>query len=291
MKKRVIVGGFVLLALVVSVAVWTSRAEAQGRARVFAFPDVPLEGPGSSIGVSIRDVTREDLEKAKLSQAGGALVTSVLDGRPGARAGLKNGDLITEFDGERVRSARHLTRLVRETPPGRTVKSSIVREGSRQTIDITPDTRNGLEEFSRIGPEIQDRLRDLQRSFSLEIDPDRPLGPWTVSGRGRLGATLVPLGDQLASYFGVKQGALVSSVETDSSASRAGLKAGDVITSINGRSVDEVSDVLQQVREAQPGSTLDITVMRDKKEVKLRATVPEALRPRPLENRFRYREL
>jgi serine protease Do len=288
-KKTIVVGVLLLVASVVMVAALVIRVDAQGR--VFPSPNAFLpEGAGSSIGITVRDLNSEELEKAKLNQAGGALVTTVVEGGAGARAGLRSGDIVTEFDGERVRSARHLTRLVRETAPGRAVKSSVVRDGSRRTVEITPETRNAFAQLPQFGPELERQLRDLPRNFSFNLDPDSLRGSLRRNGRGRLGAALVPLEDQLASYFGVKQGALVSSVEADSSAARAGLKAGDVITSINGRSVDTVSDVIQQVREAQPGSTLEMTVMRDRKQLTLKATVPEQSRPRPLENR-RSREL
>jgi S1-C subfamily serine protease len=87
------------------------------------------------------------------------------------------------------------------------------------------------------------------------------------------------VGDQLATYFGVKGGVLVTSVEMDSPAGRAGLKAGDVITSINSRTVNEPSDVLEEVRRADAGGPLAITVTRDHKELKLTATMPERERP------------
>jgi serine protease Do len=295
-ERRIVVGGVLLTTVVMTVAGMGMRANAQSRG--FADPRVAVQAPepfifdgeGSSIGISVRDATSEELQKAKVNQSGGAFVVSVVEGGPGAKAGLRSGDLVTEFDGERVRSARQLTRLVRETVAGRAVKSSIVRDGSRQTLDITPENRN-TREFSQIGPGLDRHFRDLSRNFSFNFNPDDFRGgSFSVFGRGRLGATLVPLGEQLASYFGVKQGALVSSVDPDSSAAKAGLKAGDVITSINGKSVDQAVDVTDEVRRAQPGSSLDITVMRDKKEVKLKATVPESSRPRPTETR-RSREV
>ena len=71
----------------------------------------------------------------------------------------------------------------------------------------------------------------------------------------------------------------MTSVEMDSPAGRAGLKAGDVITSINSRTVNDPSDVLEEVRRADAGGPLAITVTRDRKELKLTATMPERERP------------
>ena len=82
------------------------------------------------------------------------------------------------------------------------------------------------------------------------------------------------MSDQLAAYFGVQRGVLVSSVDMDSPAARAGLKAGDVITSMNGRSVSDVSDVFEEVRRAGSGASIAMTVMRDRKEAEAHGANP-----------------
>ena len=156
-----------------------------------------------------------------------------------------------------------------------------MRDGSRQTLDITPETRNAVGPFAQLGPELERQFRDLPRNFSLNIDPEI----WTPNRRGRLGVTLSPLGDQLASYFGVKQGVLVSSVDADSPAARAGLRAGDIIFAVNGRNVESIADVTEPVLASQPGSALEMRIVRDKKEVTLKATMPERSPSRPVENR------
>lgn len=290
LRKKIGVGAVLVAAVVAALVAFAPHGDAQ--TRVFPGPDVSQTGASSSVGMSVRDLTLADVEKTKLNQLAGALVTSVVDGGPAARAGIRTGDVVTEFDGERVRSARHLTRLVRETPPDRAVKTAIQRDGSRQTIDITPEERNVSITIPDVGPEIERRLRDLPERFSFEFDPDEIRGSIGRSGRLRLGASLIRLDDQLATYFGVKNGALVASVETDSPAARAGLKAGDVITAINGRIVDAIADVTEQLRAAEPNSMLDISIVREKKEMTLKATMPERSRPRPrvLENR-RTREI
>src|SRR5690349_14027021 len=74
-----------------------------------------LVGPGASIGVRVRDLTADDRQKAKLDSPGGVFVESVVAGTPAEKSGIKSGDVILEFDGERVRSVRAFTRLVSET--------------------------------------------------------------------------------------------------------------------------------------------------------------------------------
>src|SRR5690606_31965181 len=76
-----------------------------------------VEGPGSSIGVTVRVTTDEERKRANVDQGGGVVVESVRAGSPAERAGFRAGDIVLEFDGERVRSVRQFTRLVRETPP------------------------------------------------------------------------------------------------------------------------------------------------------------------------------
>jgi S1-C subfamily serine protease len=241
-----------------------------------------LEGPGSEIGVTVRDPRADEIKAAKLSQPGGALLQDVRAGSAGAKAGLATGDIVVEFDGERVRSARHFTRLVRETPPGRTVRSIVVRDGARRTIDVTPEQGDRLSmTLPDFGPEIERRLRNLPRNFNFDLPPqafDVPFGG--RSARGRLGVGLVSLTDQLASYFGVKEGVLVSSVETDSPAARAGIRAGDVIASVNGRSVQSAADATRALRDVQTGASIDVRFFRDKKEMTVQVMLRDPDDPR-----------
>ena len=235
----------------------------------------PLTGRTSMLGIMVRDASADDISKAKLSQPGGVVVQNVTPGSAGERAGLTPGDIIVEFDGERVRSARQFTRLVQDTPAGRTVKATIARDGSRRALDVTPDEprRASADSFylegldiPRISDDVQRKLEDLQQRLpELERDVERARGR-------RLGTALLPLSDQLAGHFGVKRGVLVASVEVDSAAARAGLMAGDVITAINGHEVSSPADVRAELRAAGAGSKIDLRVMRDRKELTLSAT-------------------
>ena len=85
----------------------------------------------------------------------------------------------------------------------------------------------------------------------------------------------MPLSEQLRTYFGVSEGVLVSDVVADSAAAEAGLRAGDVITQIDGASVGSSTDVVLAVAEAGAGATLEIAVARDRERLTLRATLPE----------------
>src|SRR5205823_13540170 len=172
-------------------------------------------------------------------------------------------DIIVEFDGEAVRSARQFTRLVRESAPARPGKGTIVRDGSRRDGEITPaDGRDGLV---IAGDRLRDRLGDLyERMPQFNFDFDLP---FAFDGRGRLGVSVQELTPQLASYFGVKDGVLGTWVTDDVPASRAGLKAGDVITKIDNTTVGSREDLVRALREVKDGGETTIGIVRAKKEL------------------------
>jgi S1-C subfamily serine protease len=230
-----------------------------------AFHGLLLRGTGS-IGVSVRDVTEDEAKKAKLSEATGAVVT-VADGSEAARAGFQNGDIVLEFAGERVRSARQFARLVQESPVGRPVKAVVVREDTRRTVEVTPRARD-LFTFTQPFdlPALQDRIRPFARDLTRELGIPARIAPGTVASPRRLGATLTTLNDQLGAYFGATTGALVLSVEPRSAAETAGLRGGDVITAVNGRAIRQPGEVAQALREASNGERVELKVLREKKE-------------------------
>jgi S1-C subfamily serine protease len=272
--KKAALGGLALVSLVVLAFVLAPRSEAQQRDRIVPpvapVPFPPLEGPGASIGISIRDQAATD--------ASGVLIESVEDNTPAKRAGLQKGDVVVEFDGERTRSARQFTRLVRETPPGRTVKMTILRGGSRQMVDITPEVRDITRRFPDVSADVDRALRAFPRDFNFDFDIQRFTEGSFGSSR-RLGVAVSPMSDQLATYFGVKEGVLISEVYENTPAATAGLKAGDVVTAANGRNVMSVADLTREVRDTQPGGTIDLRVTRDRKELALKVTLPERRRP------------
>jgi S1-C subfamily serine protease len=241
------------------------RPERRGRALTL------LGGRGSGLGVRITDRTE-----------GGVVIDEVVDDSPAEKAGLKRSDVIVEFDGERVRSARQFSRLVQETPSGRTVKLTITRDGKRQDLQVTPDERRG---DAMVSGDFGDYMRDLGRDlgqfgdrlapFNFNFDFGMPM----LSGR-RLGVTVDPLTSQLAEYFGVKDGLLVTSVAEGSAAARAGLKAGDVITSVDGERVASREDLMRGLRDAS-SEDVKIGIMRDKKESSVTAKIEAPARRTP----------
>jgi len=227
-----------------------------------------------------------DPEQAKGTS--GAVVEDVRAGSAAEKAGIKKGDVITDFDGERVRGVRHLSRLVTETPDGRTVKAGVVRDGKHVDLSVTPDSGTmaaGDGNFEMFTPPMRFEKMPHGDGDMVWSMPHIPDGAWAFKGghpgeawafkseKGRLGLKIQELDGQLAEYFGTSRGVLVSSVEADSPAARAGLKAGDVVTSIDGKAVAEPSDLIEAVQSADDGATLAIDYTRDKKAQSTKATL------------------
>jgi S1-C subfamily serine protease len=272
--------GVMALALVVAPAVvgrGGRRALAQDRDRDSRRSNqmTVLAGRGSGIGVHITDRAE-----------GGVVVDTVDSESPADKAGIKRSDVIIEFDGEHVRSARQFARLVQETPAGRTVKATITRDGQRRDVQITPDERRGGDVMVMGGGDLLgDYMRDFGRDFgrlgdrfpNFNFNFDFP----ALSGR-RLGVAVEELTGQLADYFGAKDGVLVTAVTDGSPAATAGLKAGDVITTVNGDRIGSREDLVRALRDTT-NEDVKIGIVRDKKESAVTAKI-EAVR-RPLRGR------
>ena len=283
MKKFVIAVAAIAVVIVALFAL-APRTAAQTRGRSRATIDAPRFG--ASIGVSVRDLQNDEASRAMVS-GGGVYIEDVRQDSPAARAGIRTGDIVIEFDGERVRSAVHFTRLVRETVAGRAVKVTVARDGNRQTLDVTPDeARYRFPPLPDVSRDIERGLRNLPRDFSFDFDFEGFPDGFYVT-RGRLGATLMPITDQLADYFGVKEGLLVTAVAADTPASRAALKAGDVLMAVNGTTVERASDVGRALRDVPAGGKIELRVMRDRKELTLNTTLPERDRNRVRRDRDR----
>lgn len=260
---------------------------ARGQDVEWPFGDQPnivqvFTGGGSQIGVSVRDVDAEDAKRLKLANAAGVLIEEVQADSPAAKAGIKEGDVVVEFDGERVRSMRQFTRLVQETPAERQVTAAVMRDGQRVTLSVQPrvaDNWKGFQEFSRFGdllPPPPPPPAKPPSPPSVRVLPK--LDRWYVS-TGRLGITVESLSDQLADYFGTKDGVLVTSVADSSTASKAGVKAGDIVTGINGNTVSTPSDLSRRTERLEDGDEFTLEVVRDKKPMTLKGKV-EPRQPR-----------
>jgi serine protease Do len=233
-------------------------------AQAAAGPKIVLHG-GSYLGVGLAEVDSQRASELKLKEERGVEITSVAADSPAERAGIRKGDVVLDYNGTSVLGIEQFARLVRETPAGRSVKLTISRSGSVQTLSATIEEYKGGKVFSRswTGPEInvpEIWIPDIPRAFTS----------WRSS---MLGIEGEGLDGQLADYFGVKEGVLIRSVVKDTPAERAGLKAGDVIVKADGKTVSSPRELSSEIRSFRSKQTFSITVMRDKREVTVNVTL------------------
>lgn len=244
-----------------------------------------LDVRGSYLGVGVADIDADRAKALKLPEPRGVEVTTVAEDSPAAKAGIKDGDVVLEYNGQAVESYEQFQRLVRETPPGRAVKIVISREGKRQTVTASvgrrqdygfamdPRFQADMQKFQQEMQKFGDEMSVWGRNFERQMQ-DRPRGLVTLRS-GYLGVETESLNPQLAEYFGVKQGVLVRSVAKDSAAEKAGIKAGDVITKINDMDVARPSDITREIRSLQTNKTVPVTLYRNRQQMTVTVTVPE----------------
>jgi serine protease Do len=188
---------------------------------------------------------------------------------------------VPDLVGVRVRSSRLFARLVQETSPGRSVQITVVRDGQKTTLTVAPSDSDRFSVFregewmrARPAPPVPPPAppRPSTRIFPEVEELLRP-------GRS-LGVSVSDLSSQLAEYFGTKDGVLVTSVSADSAAAKAGLKAGDVITAINGTTVDDASDLRRETQRMEPAAEFTLQITRDKKAMTLKGKMEERSSPR-----------
>jgi serine protease Do len=216
------------------------------------------------LGVMLQEIDSDRAKALKLREEAGVEITHVQSDSPADKAGLKSGDAILQYNGQRIEGMEQFQRLVRETPAGREVKLEIFRNGAAQTVMVkVAERRPGMTMFSPT-PAL------APRAFEFRMpDIPRSVMSWQSS---MLGFEAESLDGQLAQYFGVKEGVLVRSVMSGSAAEKAGIKAGDVIVRVDDSKVSTPADVSNRVRSLR-GKPIPIVVMRDRKEVPLTLTV------------------
>jgi serine protease Do len=241
---------------------------------------------GARLGVSLADTEGD---------ARGAKVTSVEKGSAAEKAGIEEDDLIVRFDGEPVRSASQLARLVRETPAGRVVAVEVTRGGATQKLTATLG-EGGVRafDFDFEMPDWEVEVPEPPAPPHAPMPPHAPLAPpapraWSWNGDDghemvfrmlgggprKLGIEYMEMGDQLASYFKLpgKTGVLVSAVDADGPAAKAGMKAGDVILKLGAETIEDGKDLREAVAEAKGGQEVTVTVQRDGRPLDLKVTL------------------
>jgi serine protease Do len=174
------------------------------------------------MGVQVQAVTADIADSLGLKKAEGALVDEPQSGSPAAKAGILAGDVITAVDGHDVKDSRDLARQIGTMTPGTSAKLSIWRKGEAKTVSLT------------IG-ELSDQ-RQANAGTDQQGTPD--------NGTPRLGLTLAPASDVGGAG---NQGVAVMAVDPNGPAAEHGIKTGDVILDIAGKTVSKPEDVRQEL--------------------------------------------
>jgi serine protease Do len=243
------------------------------------------------LGVGGQDITSDRAKALKLKEERGVEVTSVEPDGAAAKAGLNVGDVIMEYHGQKVEGWEHLRRLVRETPIHREVKIAVWRNGTAQVMTATVGARRESEDGLGDGnmmPQIWVQpaipTPTMPPMPAVAAMPSMPTMPpfdlpqfRTLMGTSSLGIIGEGLGQesQLAEFFGVKEGVLVRSVNKDSAAEKAGMKAGDVIVKVEETAISTPQQISGALRAAKNKNAVTVTVIRNKKEMSL-TVAPDA---------------
>ncbi len=227
---------------------------------------------GSYMGVDVQEVTHDRMVALKLKEERGAEITMVDHDAPAGKAGLKEHDVILEFNGAKVEGTEELRRLIHETPPGRNVQLLISRDG--QPLNISLQLADKKQYFAK-------------KHEASEVSPMPPIPPipaipaldLTIRTGSAYGLLVDNLTPQLGEYFGVKngEGVLVRSVEEGTPAKAAGFKAGDVIVRVNNQKVADRGDWRSALRANRSGK-LTVGIVRDRREQNLTISLPESSR-------------
>ena len=193
------------------------------------------------LGVRIQPVTDEVAESLGLDSVRGALVSGVVKGGPVDDGSIKAGDVILTFDGVPVREMRDLPRVVAESPVGKAVDVTVLRDGKEETVKVTlgrlEDSPSDEDAEEDVNPEGGEQGEDQ--------NGEAEQGPAVA-----LGMTIAPLDDERRAEFGIDdsvEGVVITDVEDGSAAADKGLKRGDVIVEVAQDFVDSPTAVTDRI--------------------------------------------
>jgi serine protease Do len=187
------------------------------------------------LGVLIQDLTPGLAKQFDLKDRNGALVGDVTPNSPASKAGLKNGDVVVEYDGKAVKDSRHLKLQVAQSKPGQTVPVTVLRDGSTKTLEVSVKELPGSNTLAKNGSKAENDEGTLNGVTVGDLEP---------AVRRQIG---VPAN---------LHGALVTDVEPDSPAGEAGLRPGDVILEINKKPVRDAEEAVKLTEKTEDKTTL-----------------------------------
>jgi serine protease Do len=257
------------------------EVEAGAGSALFFFASGPatVRSTQGYLGVDVRDVPADQVPALKLKDARGAEIVLVDHDAPAGKAGLREHDVVLQMNGQAIDGEDQIRRLLHECAPGKVVTLVVSRDGQQITVTTQMSTQEEVERQAWAQHQtVPDPQGPPSDTASGDFSPASPVRGNTFIGTMPMnpaytGAMLEEMSTQLADYFGVSSGLglLVRSVQPDSPASLAGMRAGDVVMQADARPVVSTGDWARMIKNSH-GRSLTIVVMREKKQQTLTLT-------------------
>lgn len=203
----------------------------------------------------------------------GVRVQDVTEGGPADRAGLQAGDIIVALDGTDLgdEPTSSLLDAMREVEPGDTVRVTFDRDGEERTLAVVAEQADRMAFFGGGAPGAVTLDRIRQPGFDFRVAPGAPGAEsrWVYRNLLRAGVDLVALNPRLGEYFGVDEGVLVVDIDEDSP---LGLEPGDVIQSIDGRSVRDAAHARSIMGSYRADEEIRFAIVRDRRRMEVTGT-------------------
>lgn len=235
------------------------------------------EQPAAWLGVYTQSVNEDIAQGFKLPVKSGAIINEVIEDSPADQAGLMDNDIVVAIDGASVETAEDLTATVKRHTAGDVVTIKVLRDGKEREFKVTlaerqESQKRAVKQFAFGGPNSDSEPEDVDappahafKFFSQALSDSY------------IGVELTSLSDQLRTYFGVTgdRGVLVASVQQDTPADKAGLKAGDIIVGADGKDIGDVADLQGIISDQKKGDKVSLTLVRDHKEMTIPVEIAE----------------
>lgn len=237
---------------------------------------IKKSGKGAYMGIYMEDLCKKAIEKNKYPKKTGVLITKIVEDSPAEEAGIKKNDIIFKLAGKEIGSTEELSKVVKQHEPGAEIDVVLYRKGKKKTIGITLGEQP-YEFYTFNADEFKDYAMELGRHAG---DIGSSVGFWLKDNfglKGRLGLHVMELDEDMAGYFDVKEGGgvLVLKISEDSPAEEAGIKAGDVITLVNGEGIFEPEDLIDELCGFEEGDEVELTVIRKGKKQSFKIELEE----------------
>ncbi len=193
------------------------------------------------LGVGIQDITPELAEYYRLKESSGALVGTVYKDHPADRAGIRAGDIIIKVNNEQIKTSRELSTSIAKHAVGEKVDISFIREGQIKTVEVTLSKRSDSDQ-------IEQSLSQSDRSVFDDF-----------------GMTLSVLDRELSSQFGYDprvRGVVVTDLDTNGKAARAGVRVGDILREVNRRPVENINQYGRIMNQIPKGTSVQLLFIR-----------------------------